>query len=180
MDLKLNNQRTLMKKTIIKFQIICYILISNLLYSQDYITSDSLKVERSIYAFSHISFGQSNLTKYYKVMICNTKDFSKIKKEIISCASENKLEFSEFYLLSIPNYEIINTCNDEEILITLISKIDSERMKLNLSTSLINFRYDSKKGKFEYFTHKELKNIKNLKNYKLKIMPEEVCSFLRN
>lgn len=93
-------------------------------------------------------------------MICNTKDFSKIKKEIIGCANENKLEFSEFYLLSIPNYETINTCNDEEILITLISKIDSERMKLNLSTSLINFRYDSKKDKFEYFTHKELKNIK--------------------
>jgi len=169
-----------MKKIILKFQIIFYILISNLLYSQDYIATDSLKVKRSIYEFSHISFGQSNLTKYYKVMICNSKDFSNIKREIISCAKENKLEFSEFYLLSIPNYEIINNCDDEEILITFISKIDEERIKLNLSTSLINFKYDSTKDKFEYFAHKELKNIKDLKNYKLKITPEEVCTFLRN
>lgn len=169
-----------MKKTIINFQIFCFLLISNLIYSQDYITNDSLKVKGSIYTFCHISFGQSNLTKYYKVMICNAADYSKIRKEIINCAIKTKLEFSEFYLLSIPNYKSRYSCNDEEILKDLMRKIDSERMKLNLSTSLINFRYDSKIDKFEYFVNQEQKNLKDLKNYKLKVVPKEVCDFLRN
>lgn len=45
-----------MKKATINFQIFCFILISNFIYSQDYITNDSLKVRESIYKFSHISF----------------------------------------------------------------------------------------------------------------------------
>lgn len=185
MDIKLKKSYTKLKNTLMKkitsnFQIFFFLLISNLIYSQDYIKNDSLKVKGSFYTFSHLSFGESNLTKYYKVIICSATDYGKIKKEIINCATKSKLEFSEFYILSIPNYKLINSCNDEEILINLIRKIDLERMKLNLSTSLINFRYDSKIDKFEYFVNQDQKNIKDLENYKLKVKPEEVCSFLRN
>ena len=169
-----------MKKITINFQISFFLLISNLIYSQDYITNDSIEVKKRFYAFSHISFGESNLTKYYKVMICSAADYGKVKKEIINCATKSKLEFSEFYILSIPNYKSINCCNDREILLSLMHKIDSERMKLNLSTSLINFRYDSKIDKFEYFVNQEQKNINDIENYKLNVRPKEVCCFLRN
>nr|WP_315247536.1 hypothetical protein [uncultured Flavobacterium sp.] len=111
-------------------------------------------------------------------MIFSAEDYGKVKKEIINCAAKSKLEFSEFYILSIPNYKSINSCNDKEILISLMHKIDSERMKLNLSTSLINFRYDSKIDKFEYFVNQEQKNINDLENYKLNVKPKDVCSFL--
>lgn len=167
-----------MKKIKNHFQIFCFLLVSNLIYSQNYIANDSIEVKGRFYPFSHLSFGESNLTKYYKVIICSATDYAKIKKEIINCAAKSKLEFSEFYILSIPNCKSINSCNDEEILINLMRKIDSERMKLNLSTSLINFRYDSKIDKFEYFVNQEQKNIKDLENYKLNVKPKDVCSFL--
>lgn len=169
-----------MKKIIINSQIFFFLLISNLIYSQDYITNDSIKVNERFYSFSHISFGKSNLTKYYKVMICSSTNYAKVKKEIINCVNKSKLEFSEFYILSIPNYKSINSCNDKEILISLMHKIDSDRMKLNLSTGLINFRYDHTIDKFEYFVNKEQKNINDLENYKLNVKPKDVCSFLRN
>nr|WP_315247530.1 hypothetical protein [uncultured Flavobacterium sp.] len=169
-----------MKTITINFQMFFFFLISNLIYSQDYIINDSIKVKERFYTFSHLSFGESNLTKYYKVMICSSTDYGKIKKEIINCAAKSKLEFSEFYILAIPNYKSINSCNDKQILMGLMSKIDSERMKLNLSTSLIKFRYDHTIDKFEYFVNQEQNNINDLENYKLNVKPKEVCYFLRN
>ncbi len=164
-----------MKTIIINFKIFCLLLINHLIYSQDYVKNDSLKVKGITYTFSHISFGNSNLTKYYKVLTCNTNDYNKVKNEIINCANKTKLEFSEFYLLSVP---VCNT-NDEETLTEFMYKIDTTRIILNLSTSLINFKYNNQTNKFEYLINEELKNIKYLKNYKLRIRPKEVCDFLK-
>lgn len=168
------------KKKIVKFQILSLFLVSNLIFSQDYVINDTLNIKEGTYLFTHISFGQSNLTKYYKVMLTSSVDYEKVKKEIINCANKNILEYSEFYLLRIPNNKWKKKCSNKKILTHLMRKIDSRRMTLNLSTSLINFKYILENNKFEYFTNQKYKNIKDLKNVKLGIKPEDVCYFLRN
>ena len=156
---------------------ICFLLFFNSIYSQDYIKKDSIKINDKTYHYTHISYGKSSLTKYFKVMTCNFNMTSKVEKEIISCNHKFKLEFTEFYILSTPNCES-NSEEDRVILLELLRKIDIERMSLNLSTSLVNYKYNIEKNKFEYFINEPDKNIENYKHFKYKIRPNEICEFI--
>ncbi|MBP4143195.1 hypothetical protein J3S90_15425 [Flavobacterium sp. P4023] len=150
------------------------------IYSQDFIKSDTLKVKNEIYKTSHISIGNSSLTKYFKVVACDSSDFKKIEIEIVNCYTKHKLEYTEFYIISIPNYTKIQSNKEIYILMNFINKIDTERMNLNLSTALVKHKYDFKNNKFEYYLDQPKKELIDFKDYKLNVKPNEVCLFLRS
>lgn len=162
--------------------IISFLFFKTFIYSQDFVKSDTLKVENEIYKTSHISTAtsSSSLTKYFKILTCDSLDFKKIELEIMNCSREHKLEYTEFYLISIPNYNKLQSNNETAILINFINKIDAERMKLNLSTALIKLKYDYENNKFEYYLDQPKIDLIEFKSYKLNIKPNEVCVFVRS
>jgi hypothetical protein len=159
--------------------IISFLFLKTFTYSQDFIKSDTLKVESEIYKTSHISIGNSSLTKYFKILTCDSSDFKKIELEIISCYTKHKLEYTEFYIISIPNYIGLQSNKETNILMNFINKIDAERINLNLSTALIKLKYDFENNKFEYYLDQPKIDLIKFKDYKLNIKPNEVCMFLR-
>jgi hypothetical protein len=159
--------------------IISFLFFKTFIYSQDFIKSDTLKSESEVYRTSHISMENSGLTKYFKILTCDSSDFKKIELEIINCYTKHKLEYTEFYIICIPNYIKLQSNKETDILMKFINKIDAERMNLNLSTALIKLKYDFKNNKFEYYLDEPKKDLIEFKDYKLNIKPNEVCMFLR-
>lgn len=162
-------------KIVLNIKTLCILLFANSIFSQDYIKNDSIKFDQTTYIYTHISFGMSNSTKYFKVMTCKKSECSKVEKAIVDCAKNSKLEYSEFYLLLIPDEKLKNI-NDKTILLHFIHKIDIDRMSLNLSTALIKSNYDYKNNIFEYLLNEPETTFNE---YKLNITPKEVCSFLK-
>ncbi len=148
----------------------------NISFSQDFIKKDTILSNGKIYTFSHISFGSSSLTKYLKVFTCNNSDYIKIEKEIIKCVKNRKVEFTEFYLLSVSSNE--STLDEKNVLMSLLRKIDNERMKLNLTTTLIDFNYSAEKNLFQYLLSEPEKKLEEIKNYKIRINKNNVCKNL--
>lgn len=163
-----------------KYLLIIGILFSRtFIYSQDFIKSDTLKVKNEIYNTAHLSFGNSSLTKYFKVLTCDSSKLSEIKTEIINCNRKNKLEFSEFYIVSVPNYERLSPERERNILMCFLKKIDDERIRFKLSTALIKSKLKMYNFEHEYFLDQPKKDLTEFKEYKLNIKPKEVCVFLR-
>ena len=160
-------------------KIIFLLFLNNSMFSQDFIKSDTLKVEGKTYETYHISFGNTSGLKLFKVMTCETSKMNQIKKEIINCNKNNKLEFTEFYIIAINNCKNINSKKDLNILKNFINKIDKERMSLKLSTALIKSKFKIEDFTYEYFLDKPKNNIIDFKNYKLRITSNEVCDFLK-
>lgn len=152
--------------------------ISSNLNAQDYIINDSLIINGINQEYLHISFGKYSSTKNFKVITCNEDEVTVFEKEIIKCASKNKLEFSEFYLVPLSKMNSNKQIHDVDILVALLKKIDQERMKLNLSTSLIRFKYSFENDIFEYDTTKPLKKVDEFKHYKRVDNLSDVCDFL--
>lgn len=119
-------------------------------YSQDYIKSDSLKIEGKIYKMQHLSFDNSSGLKLFKVMTCDSLNLKKIKIEIADCYKNHKLEFTEFYVISIPDYKKISPEKETNILMRFLEQIDNERMSLKLSTALIKSKFKNN-FIYEYF-----------------------------
>ncbi len=149
------------------------------IYSQDFIKSDTLKVKNEIYSTSHLSFGNSSLTKFFKVLTCDSSKLTEIKIEIINCHRKNMLEFFEFYIISVPNYEILPPGKEINILMCFLQKIDNERMSLKLSTALTKSKLNMYSFENEYFLDQPKNDLTEFKDYKLNIKPKEVCVFLK-
>lgn len=183
MDFKLNKSYSnrsyftgnLMFKFTKKLLNIIFFLFTISFYCQDFINKDTIKIDGKTYKYSHISFGATNGTKYFKLMTCSENNFNSIKNAVINCAAKSKLEYSEFYIMIIPN-EIIKTKKENEVLFRLIREIDQYRMSMNLSTALIKLKYDVSNNKFEYFINEP---INDFNEYKLQIKVQDVCSFLK-
>ncbi len=159
------------------FFIISIFLIQTSIYSQDYIKSDSLKIDKKIYEIRHLSYGKSSGLKLFKVLTCDLSNLKKIETEIKNCWNNHKLECTEFYIISIPNYQNLQSDQETDILIQFLEKIDAERMKLKLSTALVKYKI-LKDFTCEYFLDKPKENLDNFKDYKLNIKQSEVCPFL--
>ena len=54
------------------FILYCLLLTINI-YSQDYIKNDTINISNKSYAITHVSYGKSSLTKFYKVFTCDSK-----------------------------------------------------------------------------------------------------------
>ncbi len=156
--------------------IISIIIFQCSIYAQDYIKSDSLKIDGKLYKMKHLSFGNSSALKLFKVMTCASLNSKKIEQEIINCFRNHKLEYTEFYIISIPNYEKVSFEDETNILTSFLGVIDSERMSNKLSTALIKSEFN-----IDNFTHKYfLDQPKNdFKDYKLNTKAKELCTFLR-
>lgn len=170
-------------RLILKIILMYFTISFNTLKAQDFVKKDSIGFQNSKYLLTHISFGESNLTKYFKVFVVNSTDYNKTYSEIIKCAKSQKSEYSEFYVLSVPSNKISNI--NDKLLTELYLNIDNQRMKENLSTSLIKCKYNFSKdsqdlssAKFEYFLNEE-NTLKEVDNYALQIKPSEVCVFIK-
>jgi hypothetical protein len=183
MDFKLNKSSSsksyytsnLMFKFPKKLLNFIFFLFTISIYSQDFVKKDTIRIDGKTYKYSHISFGATSGTKYFKFMTCSENNFNSIKDAVINCSIKSKLEYSEFYIMIIPN-EIIKTKKENEVLFRLIRKIDQYRMSINLSTALIKQKYDVLNNKFEYFINEP---ITDFNEYKLQIKVQEVCSYLK-
>lgn len=183
MDIKLNKSSSsksyytsnLIFKFPKKLLNLIFFLFTISFYCQDFVKKDTIKLDDETYTYSHISFGETNGTKYFKLMTCSENDFNSIKNAVINCATKSKLEYSEFYIMIIPN-EIIKTKKENEVLFRLIREIDQYRMSMNLSTALIKQKYDVSNNKFEYFINEP---ITDFNEYKLQIKVQDICSFLK-
>lgn len=172
-----------MNKKLTYISLLFFLFQSNICNSQyyDFIKLDTLNFNKTVYKITHISFGKTSHTKYYKVLICKNKDFNDVKNKIIECVSQNNLDYSEFYILPIKEPFTINY--NSEILVKLILKIDNQRMEQNLSTNLIKCRGDGLNMKFEYFVSPDCNKVNSLPLYDLfrvAILSEDVCRFLKN
>lgn len=167
----------MMKKYLL---IISVFLLNVTLHSQDFIKSDTLKVVEEIYNVSHLSFGNSSSTKAFKVLTCDVSEFSKIKSEIINCYRKRKIDYTEFYIVCVPNYIKIESKKENNILLSFLNKIDKERMRLNLYTALIKLKYDLKSNVFEYYLNQPRKKLSEFQEYKLNIKAKEICRFMQS
>ena len=160
------------------FILYCLLLTINI-YSQDYIKNDTINISNKSYTITHISYGKSSLTKFYKVFTCDSKYKLEFIKKIIDCYKKQKLEYSEFYIIFIPKINSLNNDSERKIIISYLDKIDSERMKLNLSTTLIKCKYDLKNNKYEYLLKEPKESVSNIKNLFLKCNLNQVCECLK-
>jgi hypothetical protein len=168
------------KLKIMKKQFVLLLLLySYYSYSQDFIKNETIYILRKKYNTTHISYGNSNLTKYYKIFTCDSKYKEQFVKQVINCAEKNKLEYSEFFIIFIPNLNSLSSYTEKKISTYYLEKIDSERMKLNLSTSLIKFKYDYKSNTFKYLIYEPREKINNLKFVFFRIQPDNVCNYMK-
>lgn len=165
-------------KVTLYYCIIFLFIISDKLNAQDFIVADSLVHNGVKQEYLHISFGKHSGTKFIKIVLCNENDAKSYEKEIIRCAEINKLEYSEFYLVPIPIMRCKEQNHYHSILNALLMKIDEKRMKLNLSTTLIPFKYSFHDDLFVYETTKPLNSIKGIKDYKYIDSVNYICDFL--
>ncbi|WP_026977464.1 hypothetical protein [Flavobacterium tegetincola] len=169
---------TRIKIKFIYFQVILIMIASNL-SAQDYVVKDSIVVNGIKQEYSHISFGKHSGTKYFKIILCNEGNRALFENEIIYCRNTYKSDFSEFYLVPKASIKYDEQIHTEEIVFALLKKIDAQRMKSNLSTSLIHSKYSIDKDIFEYYTEKPLKKVEDFKDYKFIDKLSKVCDFLR-
>ena len=149
------------------------------IYAQDYIKSDSLRIDGKLYKMKHLSYGNSSGLKLFKVVTCESLNSKKIEQEIIKCHRNHKLEFTEFYVISIPNYEQVSLEQERNIFTSFLDVIDVERMSLNLSTALIKSKFKIDNFTHEYFLDQAKNDLSDFKYYKLNIKATDVCTFLR-
>lgn len=159
--------------------IISIIFFQCSIYAQDYIKSDSLKIDGKLYKMKHLSFGSSSGLKLFKVMTCEALNLKKIEQEIINCHRNHKLEFTEFYVISIPTYEKVSLEKETNILVSFLDLIDAERMSLKLSTALIKSKFKIDNFTHDYFLNQPKNDLSDFKDYKLNIKAKDVCIFLR-
>lgn len=158
---------------------ILFIFFQYSISAQDYIKSDSLIIDGKLYEMKHLSFGNSSGLKLFKVMACEALNSKKIEQEIINCHRNHKLEFTEFYVISIPNYEKVSLEKETDILTNFLDFIDAERMSLKLSTALIKSKFKIDNFTHEYFLDQPKNDLSDFKYYKLNIKAIDVCTFLR-
>jgi hypothetical protein len=101
--------------------IISIIFFQCSIYGQDYIKFDSLKIDGKLYKMKHLSFGNSSGLKLFKVITCEALNSKKIEQEIINCHRNLKLEFTEFYVISIPTYEKVSLEKETNILTSFLN-----------------------------------------------------------
>ncbi|OYX83247.1 MAG: hypothetical protein B7Y83_12090 [Flavobacteriales bacterium 32-34-25] len=157
--------------------IVTFFLIQVTIYSQDFIKSDSLKIDNKLYQMRHLSYGNSSGLKLFKVVTCDLSNLKKIEAEIKNCWNNRKLEYTEFYILSIPNYRNIQSKEETNILIKFLEKIDLERMNSKLSTALVKYKLLND-FTCEYFLDEPKESLSSFKDYKLNVQETEICSFL--
>jgi len=144
--------------------------------SQDFIKKDIITVDNKVYSCVHISFGKTSLTKYCKVYTCDLKLRKECTAKIIECAKKNKLEYSEFYVVFISNINTLNKGLGDKISISFLEKIDSERMKNNLSTKLIKYKYDFKNDHYDYLIDQPRNEIVKVKDVIKNIKIQQICN----
>lgn len=160
-------------------KIVFLLLVTTRMYCQDFVKMDTIKIDSKIYKTYHISYGNSSGLKLFKVMTCNSSNINKIKQAIINCNKNQKLEFTEFYIVSINNDKDISRKKEIDILIKFLEKIDTERMKLKLSTALIQSTFKIQDFTYEYLLDKPKKSLFEFEYYKLNITLKDVCNFIR-
>lgn len=143
------------------FTFVCLILFITS-RAQDFIKHDYITLSNKQYNVSHISYGKTSLTKYIKVFTCNSNLKDRLIKEITRCYKNEKYEYSEIYIIFIPNLNKVKSEVENKILVSYLNKIDDERMQSNLSTVLIKFKYDYKTNKYEYLTTQPKNSLKEL------------------
>jgi hypothetical protein len=156
-----------------KLVVIATFFLSIALHSQDYIVKDTLKHENLVFNYEHLSFGKTSFSKFFKVIICHDKDFEMIKKKIISCKNTEKSEFTEFYLLAIPD---LSKNQIVLILNQLLNKIDNYRMEQNLETALIKCKLDIKRNQFTYQLDQPKQAVSSFKNFVILYQTSMNCS----
>jgi hypothetical protein len=171
MDFKLK----IMRKKIV-FWFLLFVYCS---YAQDYIKNETINILSKNYEVTHISYGNSSLTKFYKIFTCDSKYKEQFVKQIINCAKKNKLEYSEFYIIFIPKLNSLSNYTEKKIATFYLEKLDNERMKLNLSTGLIKFNYDYKNNSYKYLLNEPREKINNLKFVFYKISLSNVCNCMK-
>lgn len=148
-------------------------------YSQDYVKNDTINYLDNEYDVTHISYGKTSLTKTAKVFVNNSKNHKIIVSEIISCCNKNKLEFTEYYVLTIKNKKI-DIIKLENIVSYYLKKIDNERMKNNLSTLQVKCNYEYSNNKFKYNLNEPLEKLEKIKNLYLKTNIENICNKIKS
>lgn len=162
-----------MKKITLIF-LVCLFYFSNIFCQSK--TEFIFEKSKKEYKYILLSFGENSRTKPFKVFTCDSKNLTKIICSIEKYHKKYKLEFTDFYILSIDNKEI----KDETLVYDYLNVIDEFRMKNNLSTILIDFDeyYDksSKTKKYNYLDSR--KKIESLKDLHQNIKPNEVEKLL--
>ena len=165
----------IMKKQFVPF----LLLFAYWSYSQDFIKNETINIFTKNYYITHVSYGNSSLTKFYKIFTCDLKYKEQFVKQIINCSKKNKLEYSEFYVIFIPKLNSLSSYTEKKIVTFYLEKIDSERMKLNLSTSLIKFNYDYKNNSYNYLLNNPREKIDSLEFVFFRINLGKVCNYMK-
>ncbi len=155
------------------------LLVTINIYSQDYIKNDTINIISKSYNVTHVSYGKSSLTKFHKVFTCDSKYKVEFIKKIVNCCNNQKLEYSEFYIIFIPKINLLSSSSEKKIITSFLDKIDSERMKLNLSTTVIKCKYDYKNDSYEYLLKEPKESIFNFKNLFLKCKLDQICKYIK-
>ena len=148
-------------------------------YSQDYIKNDTINYLGNKYDVTHVSYGKTSLTKIAKVFVNNSQNHKTIVSEIVSCTNKNKSEFTEYYIMTIKNKKI-DIIKFKKIVSYYLKKIDSERMKNNLSTLQVKCNYEYSNNKFKYILNEPLEKLEKIKNLYLKISTESICNKIKS
>jgi len=156
-----------------------FFLVYNNTNAQDFIKHDTINIYSKTYNITHVSFGNTSFIKYYKVFTCDTKQKEEFIKTIVNCKQKHKLEYSEYYIIFIPDLNSLNSFSEKKIATLYVDKIDSERMKLNLKTSRIKFIYDYKNDKFKYLINEQKRELKSLENVFLKTSLDKICIHMK-
>lgn len=151
------------------------LLLANLLFSQDYVIIDSLKINETSYKTMYISDGKSSFYKAFAVITVAENELDTIKNKIIQCYLNGKHEYTEIYLITI--FE--NNVDKNRILETFITKIDEYRMKNNLYTVLIP-NTSTPYFKFTYHTDQKRRTLSELNNLYFVKNNDNICSILKN
>ena len=96
----------------------------------------------------------------------------------MSCVVNRKLDYSEFYIISITGIKKLAHIKEENLIVSFLDKIDVNRMKNNLSTALIKDEYNFSDDKYTYFIKEPKGELSSFKNYYRFPMLTKICDIL--
>ncbi|TGD58589.1 hypothetical protein [Flavobacterium humi] len=156
------------------------LFFSTQLYAQLEVTSDTITVDGKNYGLTLLSYGKHSKSKPLKLFVCAKKDFYKVDKNIQECYKNHKIEYTDFYILSIEGGNTNPYFN--QILEKGLNKIDETRMSKKLSTLQIQYKeyYNEADKTWKIVYDKNnLTEISKIKNLYQDISTKNICKLLK-
>lgn len=161
-------------------RLIIILFFSAQLFAQLQVTNDTVAVNSKNYELTLLSYGKHSKSKPLKLFICNKKDLQKIKKDIQDCYKKYKIEYTDFYILSIDGGS--SNTSFHQILEKSLNKIDEKRMSKKLSTLQIQYKeYYSETDKDWKIVYDKsnLTETNKIKNLYQNVNPKDICNLLK-